>query len=169
MVDAWPPWLHILAATAWVGPQLMMFLVVMPSLRSMEDAAARYRFMQVLTPRFGWLGFGALALLVITGIENIRRYAPDDMFDLRYGYILTAKLATVAAMALITAVHSFYIGPAQMRLQAEALSRPDSPRQGELMSLRRRSMLLSSVTLLLSLGVLFGASLLRTAFAHHLV
>jgi len=166
MVDAWPPWLHILAATAWVGPQLMMFLVVMPSLRSMEDAAARYRFLQVMTPRFGWLGLGALALLVITGIENIRRYSPDDMFDLRYGYILTAKLATVAALALITVVHSFYIGPAQMRLQAALLSGPDAPRQAELMSLRRRSMLLSSVTLLLSLGVLFGASLLRTVFAH---
>jgi len=169
MADAIPLWLHVLAATAWVGPQLMMFFVVMPSLRSLEDAAARYRFLQVLTPRFGWLGFGALAILVLTGVDNIRRFAPDDMFDLRYGYILTVKVAMVAALALITAVHSFYVGPAQMRLQAEALSRPGPSGPAELSALRRRSMLLSSVTLLLSLAVLLAAALLRTVFAHQLV
>ena len=37
------PWLHIFAATVWVGPQVFLFAVAVPAMRTVEDAKERAR------------------------------------------------------------------------------------------------------------------------------
>jgi putative copper export protein len=162
MLDAVPYWLHLIGAAAWVGPQLMMFLVVAPGLGAL-DAESRVRLLARVTVRFGWLGAGALALLVFTGIDNIDRLAPGRMFDYRYGYILVVKIALAGVIVLLMAAHSLRAGPALLRLQEAALG--GGVDEGALSKARRRSVMLSSMTLLLSLGVLFCAALLRSRWA----
>lgn len=169
MLGAIPLWLHILGATVWIGSQVMMFAVVVPSLRAAEDGWSRYQVLQAVTVRFGYLGFGALILLVITGIENIFRYAPSDMFEFRYGYILAAKLSIVAVVIALTAVHTLVIGPRLLAQQARDLTggaTGESPPRG---TLRRRSIVISATTLVLSLAIVFCAVLLRTSFAFRAV
>lgn len=169
MLGAIPLWLHILGATVWVGSQVMMFAVVVPSLRAAEDGWSRYQVLQAVTVRFGYLGFGALILLVITGIENIFRYAPSDIFEFRYGYILAAKLSIVAVVIALTAVHTLVIGPRLLTQQARDLTggaTGESPPRG---TLRRRSIVISATTLVLSLAIVFCAVLLRTSFAFRAV
>jgi len=163
MLDAIPYWLHLLAAAAWIGPQLMMFLVIAPGLGGL-DQPARLRLMRTITLRFGWLGGGALAVLVVTGLGNIDRYAPADMFDLRYGYILAVKLVLVAVVILLTLAHSLVAGPRLLRLQEAALNATQE-RAKDLTKARRLSIVLSALTLLSSLAVLFCAALLRGPFA----
>lgn len=167
MLDALPYWLHLLAAAAWIGPQLMMFIAVVPALRVL-DASARYRVLVALTPRFGWLGSLALLVLILTGIDNIDSYAPNAMFDLRYGYILTTKLVLVAVVAVLSIFHTGLVGPRLLRLQEQALQGGEGE-AAELVRLRRQSIVLSVLTLLLSLAVLFCAALLRGVFAQHVV
>ncbi len=162
MPEAINPWLHLLAATVWVGPQVFLFVAAVPAVRTVEDAQVRARVMRVLTTRFSYLAWGAMVVLVITGIANLFEIAPvdpEDIFDLNYGAILVAKIVLVVATIVLTAVHSLVIGPRLLDLQ-ESLTD-----EAELAPARRVSIIVSSVNGLLALGLLFTAALLDTTFA----
>lgn len=162
MGEAFNPWLHVLAATIWVGPQIFLFVAAVPAIRTVEDAQARARAMRVLTTRFGYLAWGAMIVLVITGIGNLFEIAPvdpEDIFDLNYGAIFIAKMILVGATIAVTALHSFVIGPRMLQLSESAAD------EAQLQAMRRVAMMVSGLGLLLSLGVLFSAAMLDTEFA----
>ena len=100
-------WIHLLAAATWVGSQVFMFAAVVPALRTLDDAARRGAVV-VLNRRFAWLGWGALAILVLTGINNvIQRQDETDLvfdYDFRYAWIFVVKLALVGGVLTLTAV-----------------------------------------------------------------
>lgn len=161
MAEAVNPWLHILAATIWVGPQVFLFVAAVPAIRTLEDAKARARVTRVLTTRFGYLAWGAMAVLVITGIGNLfeAELDIDVLFERNFGVIFAAKMALVAATIVLTALHSFVIGSRLLALQ-ESVSD-----EGQLASMRRVSIIVSAANGLLALGILFCAALLGTTFA----
>ena len=162
MGEVFNPWLHILAATIWVGPQVFLFVAAVPAVRTVEDAQVRARVMRVLTTRFGYLAWGAMVVLVITGIGNLFEVAPvdpEDIFDLNYGGIFLAKMVLVGATIVLTAAHSFVLGPRMLRLQ-ESVSD-----EAQLAPVRRVSIIVSAINGLLALGILFCAALLDTTFA----
>ena len=90
--------LHVLAATVWVGGQLTLAAVV-PVLRRLgadiPRAAAR-RFNQVAWPAF--------AVLIITGVWNIA--AVRSQITGSYEATLVAKLVVVAISGLTAALHA---------------------------------------------------------------
>jgi uncharacterized membrane protein len=157
--------MHVLAAMVWVGSQVMMFAVVVPAVRSVADEGMRYAVLRTVTTRFGYLGIGALALLVLTGLDNINRLAPGDAFDIRYGYILATKLTMVAIVVVLTLLHTLVIGPAQLRLMSAGESSSGAT-AGERARMRRLSVLVSVLTLLLSLAIVFCAVLLGSGYAY---
>ncbi len=163
MTDTIPAWIHIAAATVWVGPQFFMFLVTVPALRAIDDPDARLRVLRVIITRFGWLAWLAMAVLVLSGISNLFDRIDDgfDVFDRgqRYYWIFNAKMGLLLLVVLTTAVHTFVIGPRQIRLQEGAIAAGRSDPEGAA-ALRRLSIVLSSITLLASLGILFAAALL---------
>src|SRR6266508_1186719 len=90
--------LHVLAATVWVGGQLTLAGLV-PGLRTVAPNAPRVvarRFMVVAWPAFG--------VLVVTGIWNIVAVAPQ--WGSAYGTTLIVKLWVVAASGLTAFLHS---------------------------------------------------------------
>lgn len=104
----WVDWLHLLAATAWVGSIFGMSLVVFPRLKrlgreSLAPAAGIFA-------RLSMLSGIALAVLVACGIFNVtRELGPvDSLWRSAYGINLDVKLALVAAMILIGA-HNRYV------------------------------------------------------------
>ncbi len=103
----WIDWLHLLAATAWVGSVLGMSLVVFPRLQRMGrqslGLAAR------IFARLSTLSGIALAVLVACGIFNVtQQLGPvDSLWHSAYGITLDVKLALVLAMLLIGA-HNRY-------------------------------------------------------------
>src|SRR3972149_180256 len=159
MSEAIPPWLHIVAVTVWLGPQFFMFLVTVPALRAIDDAEVRLRLMRIITQRFGWLAWAALGVIVLSGISNLFQEADEFGHlwdpDYRYFQVFSTKMAVVGVAVLLTAVHSFVIGPRQPRLHEEA--RGDSP---EALRLRRLSVAVSSLVLLASIAAVFLAPLL---------
>ena len=161
MTEAFNPWLHILAATIWVGPQVFLFVAVVPAIRTVEDAQVRARIMRVLTTRFGWLAWGAMLVLVITGIANLYEHAlsVEELFELNFGIIFQVKMTLVIATVALTALHTFVIGPRLLSLQESAAD------EVQVASARRVSIIVSSVNLLLALGIIFCAALLNTTFA----
>jgi len=159
MSEAITPWLHIVAVTVWLGPQFFMFLVTLPALRAIDDAETRVRVMRIVTRRFGWLAWTALGVIVLTGISNLFQEANDFGHiwdpDYRYFQVFSTKMLVVGVAVLLTAVHSFVIGPRQLRLHEEAGG--DSP---EALRLRRLSVAVSTIVLLASIAAVFLAALL---------
>ena len=161
MAEAVNPWVHILAATIWVGPQVFLFAVAVPAVRTIADAKERARLMRLITTRFGYLAWAAMAVLVITGIGSLYEHDldPDVLFDLNWGTIFEVKMTLVIATIVLTAVHSFVIGPRMLQLQESASD------ESQLGSMRRVSIIISGINGLLALGILFCAALLNTTFA----
>ena len=95
--DATRLFLHVLAATIWVGGQLTLAALV-PTLRAVgRDApkAAARRFNQVAWPAFG--------VLVATGVWNI--VAERDEISGRYRTTLIVKLVVVAVSGICAYAH----------------------------------------------------------------
>lgn len=90
--------LHVLAATVWVGGQLTLAALV-PVLRRLgaeiPKAAAR-RFNQVAWPAFG--------VLIITGVWNV--VAVRSQIAGRYEVTLIVKLVVVAISGVSAALHA---------------------------------------------------------------
>src|SRR3972149_2821057 len=149
MVDAIPNWLHVLAATLWVGPQVFVFLVSIPALRTVEDVGQRLRALRVLGTRMNYLAWGAMAVLLLTGISNyfdVRDDCDCDLSEFRWITVFSVKMTLVIAAVVLTAIHSFWTGPRIIGMQEQALESGDEPEA--LASLRRASMLASSLALL---------------------
>ena len=91
--------LHVLAATVWVGGQLTLAALV-PVLRrfgaDVVGTAAR-RFNQV-----AWTAFG---VLIVTGIWNIVAVRPQISHSASYRTTLIVKLIVVAVSGVAAALH----------------------------------------------------------------
>lgn len=90
--------LHVLAATIWVGGQLTLAALV-PVLRGFDrdvPRAAARRFNQV-----AWVAF---AVLIVTGVWNMVAVRDDDHGA--YETTLTVKLAVVAVSGVAAALHA---------------------------------------------------------------
>lgn len=164
MTDAISTWLHVLAITIWIGPQVFLFAVAVPAVRSIEDAAQRARVMRMITTRFGWLAWSAMAVIVVTGVINLFIVADDlpgysarDLVDsdLRYARLFWEKMVFVAIAVVLTALHSFYIGPRQLRLMEDAAAD-----EAEVRRVRLRAMVTSGIALLASIGALYMGAVL---------
>jgi putative copper export protein len=91
--------LHIVAATVWVGGQITLAVLVPTLRRVAPDAprAAARRFNQVAWPAFG--------LLVLTGIWNVVADSDEEHGE-GYGTTLVAKVAVVALSGAAALLHS---------------------------------------------------------------
>jgi putative copper export protein len=90
--------LHVLAATVWVGGQLTLAALV-PALRRLGTGiprAAARRFNQVAWPAFG--------VLVLTGVWNIA--AVRSQIHGSYETTLMVKLIVVASSGITAALHA---------------------------------------------------------------
>ena len=90
--------LHVLAATVWVGGQITLAALV-PALRragaDIPRAAAR---------RFGEIAWPAFGVLVITGIWNV--IAVRSQINGSYETTLVVKLVVVAVSGVTAALHA---------------------------------------------------------------
>jgi putative copper export protein len=90
--------LHVTAATVWVGGQLTLAGLV-PGLRALgEDAPRR------VARRFNRIAWPAFGVLVATGIWNVLDVSP--VWDSAYGRTLMVKIAIVAASGLSAFAHA---------------------------------------------------------------
>ena len=90
--------LHVLAATVWVGGQLTLAGLV-PGLRTLSPDAPR-----AAARRFSALAWPAFAVLVATGVWNIVAINPS--WSSTYGTTLIVKLGVVAASGATAFLHA---------------------------------------------------------------
>ena len=146
----WVVFIHIVAAVAWIGGMFFVALVLVPVLRG-EPRELRVKLLDAAGRRFRTVGWVAILTLLVTGVWNLhnRGLAWDtitsaDLFGGRFGHILAAKLAFIAAVLALSAVHDFVLGPASTRAGAGQAD----PRRAE--ALRRAASWIARVNALLA-------------------
>jgi putative copper export protein len=109
-------WLHIVAATVWIGGQITI-AALLPLLRGqpelLERGARRFQ-------RIAWIAFG---LLVVTGIWNIHNAGitlHEMQADAR-GRTLVLKLGFVASSGAAAAAHALVVAPRAARTSSGGL------------------------------------------------
>jgi putative copper export protein len=90
--------LHVLAATVWVGGQIVMLGLVGPARQIGGDAP------KILARAFARLAWPAFAVLVATGIWNVAAVHYSSM-DAAWKAVLMAKIAVVLVAGIATALH----------------------------------------------------------------
>ena len=112
---------HLVGAMVWVGGMLFLALVVVPVARQLPPAERAALFDKV-GRRFRAVGWACVALLIATGLVNswyrgVRwdGVASGGLFGSEFGRVLAAKLALVAVMLVLSAIHDFVLGPASVR------------------------------------------------------
>lgn len=156
-------WLHILAAMVWIGGAAFIALVLVPALKDPHLAAHAPAFLRAAAYRFRRVGWISLGILVATGIANLalrgiplQAWLDGTLFSGRFGGLLAAKLALVAAILVIGACHDFVLGP-----RAAAIILAD-PATEAARSARRTAAWMGRFTLLLGLAVAAcGVALVR--------
>lgn len=118
--------LHLAGVAIWIGGQVTVLLVA-PILRTHEgDRAAE--LMGVIGRRFGAVAGASLLLVIATGLLQAWHigWSPADATDGETYRIVTEKMALVAVMVVLTAVHAVVgariargavTGPARARLR----------------------------------------------------
>lgn len=109
---------HVLAAVIWLGGMLFFGLAA-PVLRRVEDDGVRAGLFEALGRRFRVVGWTCLALLVVTGVEQLRFrgwwgsafWRPTELLRSSQGVELLAKLSLATGMIGVQALHDFWLGP----------------------------------------------------------
>ncbi len=152
-------WVHILAATVWVGGMLFLVLVVVPWLRKGGRTNAGI-FLRETGERFrnvGWVCFG---LVLVTGTFNLwvrgvrlSHFASADWLGSPFGKTVVVKLSAFLLVLMVSAVHDFVVGPRATRAIAAG------PHSAQAQLERRRASLLGRVNVVLAL-ILVAAGVL---------
>lgn len=153
--------LHLVAAMAWVGGMVFLVAVVVPMLRTDRKRAGE--LLRDLGFRFRAVGWAALVTLVVTGAFNVYRrgFGLADVFSGTvflgaWGRVLAHKLALVAIVLVLSAVHDFRIGPEAARLMTDG----SDPARAE--RLRKAASVIGRITFALALAIVaLAVSLVR--------
>jgi len=84
-------WLHILAASVWVGGLIYTAAVAVPFALT-HEVAERQRLLRGLARRFRWIGWSSVAVLFITGLGNLTlRLSPIKLSQVFNGEVFNPE------------------------------------------------------------------------------
>ncbi|GAA3747991.1 DUF2269 family protein [Salinactinospora qingdaonensis] len=116
--------LHVLAATLWVGGQLTVSLVVLPLARRRLDAEQRSALLRAIGGRFGRVTLAVLLpVQLVTGVAMAwhKGLTWESLLQPGYGRVLAAKLLLFGVVMAAAAAHGIASGrghPALARVMA---------------------------------------------------
>jgi putative copper export protein len=143
--------IHLLAACVWVGGSIALIVAGVPAIRILEGEP-RQRAMREIGLRWRPLGYGALAVLAVTGVP----LAQHDYEEGRSPFqtVLWVKVGLSVGLVVASYLHNFVLGP---RLQAEV-------REGRPQTTRPTLVLVGYLSLALTITVpILGAVLANLA------
>ena len=114
---------HVLAACVWVGGTVALVFAAVPVLRRAEA-------MRALGRRWRPLGWGAMAVAILTGLllaEDAGALHRESL-DTRYDRILLVKAGLVVLLIVGSLVHNLVLGPRLQREMREGLPERTRPR-----------------------------------------
>ena len=143
-------WVHLLAASIWVGGTLFIALVLNPVLRRLiNDDGMRIEIIINVGRRFNRVAIPVIALLIGTGVYNSLPYLSAGFVFTPYTIILSVKVGLVISMLLVWLVHA--------RISNNISSGTD---KGIALKIRSRAITLGKVLGIQAVSVLLLAAIL---------
>ena len=153
-------WIHLIAASIWVGGSIFIGVVFSPILKSITTSIEeRIQIMIKVGKRFNKVAIPSLIILMATGLYN--SYAllsnPNLLMGTSYGTFLTIKVVLVIALIITYVVHVRVI---RKEVEEQIMTKQMSIQ--EIQKLRKKIIILGEITVVLSIVILFFAALLDT-------
>ena len=151
-------WIHLIAAAIWVGGSLFIGIVFSPLLKTMTNSVEeRMQIMIRVGRRFNKVAVPSLIILMITGLYTSHALIgkPELLVSTSYGTFLIIKIILVIALIIIYAIHVRVI-----RKDIEEKIMSNQMPEPEIQKLRKKIIILGEITVVLSIAILFFASLL---------
>ncbi len=151
-------WIHLVSAAIWVGGSLFIGIVFSPLLKTMTTSLEeRMQIMIRVGRRFNKIAVPSLIILMATGLysSHVLLSKPDLLVATSYGVFLIIKIILVAVLVIIYAIHVRVI-----RKDIEEKIMSNQMPEHQIQKLRKKIIILGEITVVLSLAILFLASLL---------
>jgi putative copper export protein len=151
-------WIHLVSAAIWVGGSLFIGIVFSPLLKTIANSLEeRMQIMIRVGRRFNKIAVPSLIILMVTGLYNshVLLSKPELLIATSYGIFLIIKIILVVALIIIYAIHVRVI-----RKDIEEKIMSNQMPEHQIQKLRKKIIILGEITVVLSLAILFLASLL---------
>ena len=149
-------WIHLTAATFWIGGMLFLSLVAVPLLKKAPDHASAQREFVNLARRFRRLVWVALSFLLVSGAILLPHYVNFSETLGNWPLAVLSKLALVLFLIVVSVAHDQVIGPKVRTLK----NKPTAELVVAEKILIRLSPLIGRLTMLLGLAILLAAVLM---------
>lgn len=149
-------WIHLLSAVTWIGGMVFLSVVLVPLLRRDGRFAQHAALFREVAYRFRSVVWGAMGMLVGTGVVLAAGRAIPLGEPWRWPTIFVVKMGLAVFLFSLTLLHDLVVGPRVRRIMGAAEKERTA---GELILLRY-SALLPRLSLLLALFVLLAAVVL---------
>jgi len=151
-------WIHLISAAIWVGGSLFIGIVFSPLLKTITDSVeTRMQIMIHVGRRFNKIAVPSLIILMATGLysSHILLSKPELLVATSYGTFLIIKIILVVVLIITYAVHVRVI-----RKDVEEQIMSNQMPEHQIQKLRKKIIILGEITVVLSVAILFFASLL---------
>jgi copper resistance protein D len=158
LTDSLFTWVHLVAASIWVGGSIFLGIVLAPMLKSITGTLEeRIALMIKIGRRFNKIAMPSFVILIVTGIYNSRVFLqePGLLFETNYGIILLFKIILVIATLIIYIIH--------IRILNTGTEKTLSGGYAEtiyVQSIRSKIIYLGRITVILSVAILLLAAIL---------
>jgi putative copper export protein len=122
--------LHLLAAMVWVGGTVALVFAAVPAIRVLEGRE-RVPLLRKLGRRWRPLGYGSLAVLLLTGLVLAHEhyaFSREALFESTFGLVLVVKSALVVLLVAASLTHDYVLGPRLQHEMREGLPQRTRPR-----------------------------------------
>ena len=151
-------WIHFIAAAIWVGGSIFIGIVFSPLLKTITTSLEeRMKIMIRVGRRFNKIAVPSLIILMVTGLYNshVLLSKPELLVATSYGTFLIIKIILVILLILTYAIHVRVI-----RKDVEEKIMSNKMPEQQIQKLRKKIIILGEITVVLSIAILFFASLL---------
>ena len=151
-------WVHLVSAAIWVGGSLFIGIVFSPLLKTMTNSLEeRMQIMIRVGRRFNKIAVPSLIILMATGLysSHMLLSKPELLVATSYGIFLIIKIILVIALIITYAIHVRVIRKdVEEKIMSKQMPEP------QIQKLRKKIIILGEITVVLSVTILFFASLL---------
>ncbi len=151
-------WIHLISTAVWVGGSLFIGVVLAPILKKMPiSIEERLQMMIKVGRRFNRIAVPSLLILIGTGIYQSHSLLskPELLLATSYGSYLVIKIILVVALIISFIVHVRII---RKEVEDKIMSKELS--ENQIQKIRIKIMILGEVMVVISVAILFFASLL---------
>ncbi|MEI7926453.1 MAG: hypothetical protein WCI61_09740 [Chloroflexota bacterium] len=124
--------LHVTAAAILVGPQILMFLAVVPATWLIEDDERLKRGVtRVVAARFGMLATISIVVLIVTGLYQYYTIVPvnvrESPEEYVFGPVFSLKMIMFVVTMVLIGIHMRYYGKRIAGLSDRVIAIQDDP------------------------------------------